>query len=90
MTEAEMQIAVRIIKDGWAERVRARIALTRAWGDRAPFATWFRVIEDRLRRVWPAITDQDLAAAVRRAGEALVAEANELRQFLAARHFSRG
>jgi hypothetical protein len=91
MTEAEIQTAVRIIKDGWAERVRARIAGTHAWGDRAPsLQPDFDAIEDRVRRVLPAITDQDLATAIERAGEELAAEADELRQFLEARRFSRG
>jgi hypothetical protein len=86
MTEAEMQIAVRIIKDGWAERVRARIAGTHAWGDRVPsLQPDFAVIEDRVRQVLPAITSEELAAAIERTGEELAVEADKLQQLLEAR-----
>jgi len=45
----------------------------------------FAVIEDRVRQVLPAITNEELAAAIERAGEELAVEADELRQLLAAR-----
>ena len=85
MTEPEMQIAVRIIRDGGAERVRARIAGTHAWGDRVPpLQPDLAVIEDRVRQVLPAITNEELAAAIESAGEELADEADELRQLLEA------
>jgi len=45
----------------------------------------FAVIEDRVRRVLPAITNEELAAAIERAGEELATAADELRQLLEAR-----
>ena len=80
MTEAEMQTAVSIIRHGWADRVLARVAGT-VRNDTHDFAA----IEDRVRRALPAITNEDLAAAVQRAGKELAAEADELRRFLEAR-----
>jgi len=59
-----------------AEMQTAVVMIRHGWAHRIPI----EAIESRIRRVLPAITIEDLAAAFERASDKLGAEADELRQ----------
>jgi hypothetical protein len=61
-----------------AEMQTAVSIIKAGWAGRIPVDA----IERRIRRVLPAITDDDLAAAFEQASYEVLAEADELRQFI--------
>jgi len=61
-----------------ADLQTAVVIIRHGWADRVPAGA----IESRVRRALPAITLEDLEAALERASDGLVAEADELRQFI--------
>ena len=62
--------------------IQTAVAIIRhGWGHRVPTDA----IDGRVRQALPAITIEDLEAAFERAGDELMAEADELRQFIKGR-----
>ena len=63
-----------------ADLQTAVVIIRHGWAGRIPAGA----IATRVRQALPAITLEDLAAAFERASDTLVAEADELRQFIKA------